>query len=397
MADKADSIDNEAFEKFKECAVEVLHVDPEKVTPDASFADDLDADSLDLVELVMALEEQFGITVDESELEGVSTVGQAFEPGVLEALMLAVHPSPDGRKGIQGRRVAITGIGVVAPCGIGRDAFWDGLLGPQPSGPRRVSPDFDATDLYGPKDLRRVDRFTQFAAVAAAEALADAGGLDSGGLSLDPDRTGVIIGTGVGGLETLETQIGVFRDRGARRVSPFLVPMMMGNRAAADVSMRYGFRGPCEATVTACAAGTHSVANGARLVATGRCDVVIAGSSEAGMTDTGIAGFTNMTALSSSGVSMPFDVKRDGFVISEGGAVLVLEELERARARGAHVYAEITGAAQHCRRLPHHLPRPARSRGSELHGAGPARRWRGPRRDRPHQRPRDLDTCQRPH
>jgi 3-oxoacyl-[acyl-carrier-protein] synthase II len=259
--------------------------------------------------------------------------------------MLAVHPSPDGREGIQGRRVAVTGIGVVAPCGIGRDAFWDGLLGPQPSGPRRVSPDFDATDLYGPKEVRRADRFTQFAAVAAAEALADAGGLDTDGLAPDPDRTGVIIGTGVGGLETLETQINVFRDKGARRVSPFLVPMMMGNRAAADVSMRYGFRGPCEATVTACAAGTHSVGNGARLVAVGRCDVVIAGSSEASMTDSGIAGFTNMTALSTSGVSMPFDVKRDGFVIGEGGAVLVLEELERARARGAHVYAEIVGAA----------------------------------------------------
>jgi 3-oxoacyl-[acyl-carrier-protein] synthase II len=257
--------------------------------------------------------------------------------------MLAVHPSPDGRQAIQGRRVAVTGIGVVAPCGIGRDAFWNGLLGPEPSGPRRVSPDFDATDLYGPKEVRRVDRFTQFAAVAAAEALADAGGLE--GLALDPDRTGVIIGTGVGGLETLETQIGVFRDKGARRVSPFLVPMMMGNRAAADVSMRYGFRGPCETTVTACAAGTHSVGNGARLVAVGRCDVALAGSSEAGMTDTGIAGFSNMTALSTSGVSMPFDVKRDGFVMGEGGAVLVLEELERARARGAHVYAEIAGAA----------------------------------------------------
>jgi 3-oxoacyl-[acyl-carrier-protein] synthase II len=109
--------------------------------------------------------------------------------------------------------------------------------------------------------------------------------------------------------------------------------------------MRYGFRGPCESTVTACAAGTHSVANGARLVAVGRCDVVIAGSSEAPMTETGIAGFSNMTALSTSGVSMPFDVKRDGFVIGEGGAVLVLEELERARARGAHIYAEIAGAA----------------------------------------------------
>jgi 3-oxoacyl-[acyl-carrier-protein] synthase II len=240
----------------------------------------------------------------------------------------------------------VTGIGVVAPCGIGRDAFWSGLMGPAPAGPRRVGPDFDATDLYGPKEVRRVDRFTQFAAVAAAEAVSDAGGLDGGGgLVPDPDRTGVIIGTGVGGLETIETQIGVLREKGARRVSPFLVPMMMGNRAAADVSMRYGFRGPCESTVTACAAGTHSVANGARLVAVGRCDVVIAGSSEAPMTETGIAGFSNMTALSTSGVSMPFDVKRDGFVIGEGGAVLVLEEFERARARGAHIYAEIAGAA----------------------------------------------------
>ncbi len=257
--------------------------------------------------------------------------------------MLVVHPSPDNQEGIQGRRVVVTGLGVVAPCGIGRDAFWAGLLGEAPIGPRRVSDEFDATPLYGPKEVRRADRFTQFAAVAAEEALSDAGGLD--GLAPDRDRIGVIIGTGVGGLETLETQIAVFRDKGARRVSPFLVPMMMGNRAAADVSMRYGFRGPCEATVTACAAGTHSVANGARLVATGRCDVVVAGSAEAAMTQTGIAGFTNMTALSSSGVSMPFDKKRDGFVIGEGGAILILEELRRAQARGAHIYAEIMGGA----------------------------------------------------
>ena len=110
-------------------------------------------------------------------------------------------------------------------------------------------------------------------------------------------------------------------------MSPFLVPMMMGNRATADVSMRYGFRGPCEATVTACAAGTHSVANGARLVPTGRCDVALAGSAEAAITEIGAAGFSNMTALSTTGISMPFDVKRDGFVIGEGGAVLVLEDL----------------------------------------------------------------------
>jgi len=272
--------------------------------------------------------------------------------------MLAVHPSPDGGEGIQGRRVVVTGVGVVAPCGIGRDAFWAGLLGPAPSGPRRVSDEFDATDLYGPKEVRRVDRFTQFAAVAAAEAVADAGGMDGGGgLDPDPDRTGVIIGTGVGGIETLEMQIKVLLDRGPRRVSPFLVPMMMGNRGAADVSMRYGLRGPCETTVTACAAGTHSVGNGARLIATGRCDVVFAGSAEAAMTETSMAGFSNMTALSTSGVSMPFDVKRDGFVMGEGGAVLILEELHRAVQRGAHIYAEIVGAASTAD--AHHITAPA--------------------------------------
>ncbi|MHB1534396.1 MAG: beta-ketoacyl-ACP synthase II [Acidimicrobiales bacterium] len=256
--------------------------------------------------------------------------------------MRAVQATPDGRGGIAGRRVAVTGLGVVAACGIGRDAFWAGLLAPAPDGIRRVQ-DLDATSLYGTKDIRRVDRFTQFAAVAAAEALEDAGGI--AGLAADPDRTGVIIGTGVGGLETLESQIRVLVDRGARRVTPFLVPMMMGNRAAADVSMRYGFRGPCEATVTACAAGTHSVANGARLIATGRCDVVLAGSAEAPLAEVGIAGFANMTAMSSSGRSMPFDAKRDGFVMAEGGAVLVLEELERARGRGVPIYAELAGAA----------------------------------------------------
>ncbi len=255
--------------------------------------------------------------------------------------MLALYPT-DGRPGVPGRRVAVTGLGVVAPCGIGRQAFWDGLLGPAPEGIRQVA-DFDATSVYGAKDLRRVDRFTQFAAVAAAEAMEDAGGFE--GLRVDPDRAGVMIGTGIGGIETIEEQMGVLRERGPRRVSPFIVPMMMGNRAAADVSMRYGFRGPCEAIVTACAAGTQSVGAGARLVATGRCDVVFAGSAEAAITDIGKAGFSNMTALSTSGVSMPFDARRDGFVMAEGGAVLVLEDLDRAVARGAHIYAEILGAA----------------------------------------------------
>jgi 3-oxoacyl-[acyl-carrier-protein] synthase II len=267
--------------------------------------------------------------------------------------MLVLFPA-DGGEGVAGRRVAVTGVGVVAPCGIGKEAFWAGLLGPAPEGPRQVT-GFDATSLYGPKELRRVDRFTQLAAVAADEALQDAGGLPA--LAVDPARAGVMIGTGIGGLETMQEQTEVLLQKGPRRVSPFLVPMMMGNRAAADVSMRYGLCGPCEAIVTACAAGTQSVAAGARLVASGRCDVVFAGSSEAAFTPIGLAGFSNMTALSTSGVSMPFDVKRDGFVMSEGGAVLVLEEYDRAAARGAHIYAELTGAASTAD--AHHITAPA--------------------------------------
>ncbi|MCU4183597.1 beta-ketoacyl-ACP synthase II [Acidiferrimicrobium sp. IK] len=269
--------------------------------------------------------------------------------------MLALQGAADGTGAVPGRRVAITGVGVVASCGIGAEAFWAGLLGPAPTTTIRRVEGLDATALYGPKEIRRVDPFTQFAAVAAEEAVTDAGGVDA--LRGDPDRAGVIIGTGVGGLDTLQDQTKVLLERGSRRVSPFLVPMMMGNRAAADVSMRYGLRGPCEATVTACAAGTHSVGNGARLIATGRCDVVLAGSAEAPLSEIGIAGFANMTALSTSGVSKPFDAHRDGFVIGEGGAVLVLEELERAKARGAHIYAEIAGAASTAD--AHHVTAPA--------------------------------------
>jgi len=256
--------------------------------------------------------------------------------------MLALLGAADGSGAVPGRRVAVTGVGVLATCGFGKEGFWAGLLSDPPTGLRRVQ-GFDASPFFGPKEVRRVDRFTQFAVATAEEAIEDAGGLE--GLTADPARAGVMIGTGVGGLETLETQIMIFHDKGPRRVTPFMVPMVMCNAAAATVSMRYGFRGPCESTVTACAAGTHSIANAARLVSTGRCDVMIAGGSEAGLTPVGLAAFTNMTALSSSGVSRPFDVKRDGFVIAEGAAAFVLEEWGRAVGRGARIYAEVAGAA----------------------------------------------------
>jgi 3-oxoacyl-[acyl-carrier-protein] synthase II len=269
--------------------------------------------------------------------------------------MLAVAGGPDGSGAIAGRRVVITGVGVVASCGIGKEAFWAGLLSEPPTSSVRRVDGLDASSIYGPKELRRVDRFTQFAAVAAAEAVADAGGIEA--FRGDPDRAGTLIGTGVGGLDTMQEQTRILLEKGAKRVSPFLVPMMMSNRAAADVSMRYDLRGPCETTVTACAAGTQSIVNAARLIAMGRCDVMVAGGTEAPLSELGVAGFANMTALSTSGVSMPFDVRRDGFVIGEGAGVVILEERSRALARGARIYAELAGGASTAD--AHHITAPA--------------------------------------
>ncbi len=251
-----------------------------------------------------------------------------------------------------GRRVAVTGLGVVAPCGIGIEAFWEGLCGPAPEGERRVT-DFDPTPHFdNPKEARRADRCTQFAIAASDMALAQAGDLVA-----DPLRRGVLIGTGIGGIETLETQIKVMLEKGERRVSPFLVPMMMPNAAPAAVSMRHGFQGPAENTCTACAAGTHAIANAARMITHGRCDVVLAGGSEAPFVRAAIAGFTNMTALSSSGVSRPFDAGRDGFVMGEGSGVLVLEEWEMAERRGARILAEVLGGASTAD--AHHITAPS--------------------------------------
>lgn len=251
------------------------------------------------------------------------------------------------------RRVAVTGMGVVAPCGIGLEAFWNGLFAPAPVGAERPVNDFDPTPYFeNRKEARRADRFTQFALAAAAMALEQAGNPE-----VDPRRAGVMIGTGVGGINTLEEQIRVNYDKGSNRVSPFLVPMMMGNAAAASLSMRYGWQGPCETTVTACAAGTHSIGNAARMIRDGRCDVAMAGGSEAGLTPTAIAGFRNMTALSASGHSRPFDKRRDGFVMSEGAAVLILEEWEHATKRGATILGELRGSASTAD--AHHITAPA--------------------------------------
>ncbi len=251
------------------------------------------------------------------------------------------------------RRVAVTGVGVVATCGIGKDAFWSGLFATPADGTQRRVEEWDPLPYFGnPKDARRSDRFSQFALAATAEALEQSGDFD-----VDRGRIAVLIGTGIGGITTNEEQIVNRHVKGDRRVSPFLVPMMMPNAAAASVSMRHGFQGPCEATVTACAAGTHSIGNAINMIRSGRADVVIAGGAEAPITPTAVAGFGNMTALSSSGKSMPFDVARDGFVISEGAGVLVLEDWDLAVARGANIVAEAMGSASTAD--AHHITAPA--------------------------------------
>jgi 3-oxoacyl-[acyl-carrier-protein] synthase II len=250
------------------------------------------------------------------------------------------------------RRVVVTGVGVVSAAGVGKSAFWEGLLAPQPKGERRAH-DFDPHSVYDDsKSIRRADRFEQFAVACASEALEQ-----SGELGADPARIGVIIGTGIGGVETHEAQTLVLRDKGPRRVSAFTVPMMMANSAAAAVSMRHGFRGPCEALATACATGTHSIAHAARLIAWGICDAALAGGTEAAMTPVAVQAFANMKALSSEGRSRPFDAERDGFVISEGASVLVLESLDEALARGAQPLAEVLGAASSAD--AHHITSPA--------------------------------------
>jgi 3-oxoacyl-[acyl-carrier-protein] synthase II len=254
-----------------------------------------------------------------------------------------------------GRRIAITGFGVVAPCGQGKQAYWSGLLGPGLTDVGRSVEiqDWDSTPYYAtPKDARRADLSEQYAIAAAAEAMQQAGTLTA-----EHARIGTIFGTGVGGIHTLEEQIVVRLERGERRVSPFLVPMMMANAPGAAVSMRYGLQGPNETICTACAAGTHALVYAARLIAWDLADAVVAGGTERAGTATALASFGNMTALSSTGTSRPFDVDRDGFVMGEGAAAFVLEEWDMAVARGANIVGEILGGGSNAD--AHHITAPA--------------------------------------
>ncbi len=259
------------------------------------------------------------------------------------------------------RRAVITGIGLITPAGSTIETFWDNVTAGR-SAVREISRfdasafatriaaevrDFDPLTYLDRKEARHMDRFTQFGVVAADRALADAG-LDPLPAWLSPDRVAVWIGSGIGGMGTIETQMSTLLSSGPRRVSPFTVPMLIANMAAGQVAVRRGFGGRCGGPVTACATGTNAVGDGLRFIQSGEADVVLAGAAEAAITPFGIAAFCAAGAMSTRNddpehACRPFDRERDGFVMGEGAAVLVLEEAEHATARGARVYAELLG------------------------------------------------------
>ena len=262
------------------------------------------------------------------------------------------------------RRVVITGMGVVTPCGIGVEKFWDSMLNGK-SGVSLIESidtekhtvkiageikdkDFNPEDYMSSKDANRMDRFTQFAMVASDEAIADAG-LDEAGI--DPYRIGVMVSSAAGGFKTFEKNHMAMIQKGPTKGSPFTVPMLIVDMASGRVSMKHGYKGVNKGVVSACATGSHSIGDAFRTIQYGDADVMVAGGCEATITTLGIGAFTAARTLSKRNdepekASRPYDKDRDGFVMGEGAGVLVLEEYELAKKRGAHIYAEIVGYGQ---------------------------------------------------
>ena len=259
---------------------------------------------------------------------------------------------------IQEKRVVVTGLGAVTPIGIGKENFWNALTTGK-NGINRITrfdatgytaqiaaevPDFDPALFIDKKELKRMDRYTQFALAATRLAFDDAKFEQ-----IDSDRTGVFVGTGIGGVETLHNQYEKLFTKGASRISPFFIPMMIANMAAGNIAIAFNLRGPCECIVTACASGTNSIGDAFRTIQRGEADIMFAGGSEAGISPACVSGFAAMKALCTdhnddpAHASRPFDKNRSGFIMGEGAGIIVLEELEHALKRGAHIYAEIVG------------------------------------------------------
>lgn len=246
------------------------------------------------------------------------------------------------------RRVVITGVGAVTPLGVGSQPLierWSAGESGIEDGFGRCR-EFDPLDFLSKKEARRSDRFAQMAIVAAAEAIDQAGGVE--GLPYEPHRIGCVIGTGIGGLPSLEENQRKMIERGEKAVSPLAVPLMMGNAAAAAVAMRHGLHGHTYGVVSACAAGAHALGDASRIIRAGDADVVVSGGAEAAISGVAIAAFAAMEATSPTGISRPFDARRDGFVMGEGAGVLVLEEKEAAEARGAEILGELLGYGATC-------------------------------------------------
>jgi 3-oxoacyl-[acyl-carrier-protein] synthase II len=245
-----------------------------------------------------------------------------------------VSPAPE---------IVVTGRGIVSSIGESPDEFFEALLAKRSGIADGVGAcvDFDPETAMSAKDVRRSDRYTHLAMAAGAQAAEEAGLPDG----LEPERLGVIVGTGVGGLLTLERECRNFFEGGERAVSPHFVPMMMPNAAAGQIAMRLGANGPGFSVSSACATGGHAIGEALRMITRGEADAVVAGGTEAALTGVCLAAFRRMGALSKEGVSRPFDARRDGFVMGEGAAVLVLERADHARARGATIYGRIAGYA----------------------------------------------------
>lgn len=262
-------------------------------------------------------------------------------------------------------RVVVTGIGTISSLGVGIDPFWKNILAGT-SGidhissfdvseyPSRVGSevrDFNAGDYMDPKEARRNDRFTHFSVAATRLALSHAE-MDTS--SLDPDRIGVLVGSGIGGMITIQTQSRRLYEMGPRKVSPFMIPSLIANIASGVVAIDIGARGPNYGLVSACSTATHAIGESFRILRDGDADVMVAGGSEAAITELGYAGFCSMKAMSTSyneepsRASRPFDKGRDGFVMGEGAGVLILETLEHAQARGAEIYCEVRSYAATC-------------------------------------------------
>jgi 3-oxoacyl-[acyl-carrier-protein] synthase II len=241
------------------------------------------------------------------------------------------------------RRVVITGLGAVTPLGVGADVLFErwtagecGIL--EGAG---ACTDFEPSELLSVKEIRRLDRFSQLALVAAAEAIGGAGW--DGELPYDAFRAGCIVATGIGGIQTVENQLDIQRERGAGRMSPLGIPAQMSNAAAAAISMKYGLKGQAFAVGSACSSGAHAIGSALRMIQYDDADAVVVGGSEATLTTFGFGSFNAMQALSPTGLSRPFDARRDGFVMGEGAGVLVLEEASAAEARGATILGEVLG------------------------------------------------------